>query len=184
MCNNKIKVNPPVAPAVPATSPSPNAITVISIADLDKAVAGADKVISGVLASLTERTDTALKQADEKMSEVAAEAQSRVIETLGAIVLLTIAAGVVMTLSITRPISKAVSVAETLARGELEIDIGETTRDETGQLLRALNKMNRNLVEIVGFQQRHFVSWYLRGFHFLDWEQLRRMTARPFLPTR
>ncbi len=121
--------------------------------ELDKAVAGADKVISGVLASLTERTDTALKQADEKMSEVAAEAQSRVIETLGAIVLLTIAAGVVMTLSITRPISKAVSVAETLARGELEIDIGETTRDETGQLLAAMKHMTSTLKQVIEGQR-------------------------------
>src|SRR5471032_1480912 len=87
--------------------------------ELDKAVAGADKVISAALANLTELTDASLKRADEKMSEVSSEAQTRVLETLGVIVVLTVAAGVYMTLSITRPIREAVALAETLARGDL-----------------------------------------------------------------
>jgi methyl-accepting chemotaxis protein len=122
--------------------------------ELDKAVAGADKAISGVLASLTERTDAALKLADERMNEVAAEAQSRVIETLGVIVVLTIIAGVVITLSITRPIGKAVDVAETLARGDLDVNIGETSRDETGQLLAAMKHMTTTMTQVIEGQRK------------------------------
>ena len=121
--------------------------------ELDKAVAGADKPISAALLSLTERTDASLKRADEKMNEVAAEAQSRVLETLAVIVLLTVAAGVFMTLSITRPIREAVTAAETLARGDLAVDIGETSRDETGQLLAAMKHMVATLKQVIEGQR-------------------------------
>ncbi|WP_296000127.1 methyl-accepting chemotaxis protein [Rugamonas sp.] len=122
--------------------------------ELDKAVAGADKVISAALASLTEKTDESLKRADQRMTEVSAEAQARVIETLAVIVVLTIAAGVFMTMSITRPIGKAVVVAETLARGDLNIDIGATTADETGQLLAAMKNMIATLKQVIEGQHK------------------------------
>jgi len=56
----------------------------------------------------------------------------------------------VLTRSITRPIREAVRVAETVAAGDLTSKIEATTRDETGQLLAALKRMNESLVEIVG----------------------------------
>ncbi len=122
--------------------------------ELDKAVAGADKPISAALLSLTARTDETLKQADLKMTEVSAEAQSRVLMTLAVSVLLTIAAGVLITLSITRPISRAVSVAETLARGDLSIEVDSSARDETGKLLAAMQHMIASLRQIIDSQAR------------------------------
>jgi methyl-accepting chemotaxis protein len=62
-------------------------------------------------------------------------------------------AGVVITLaiarSITRPLSKAVGIAEAVARGDLSIEAGATSRDEIGQLLRALHDMTGRLARIV-----------------------------------
>jgi methyl-accepting chemotaxis protein len=56
----------------------------------------------------------------------------------------------VVTRSITRPLQRAIGVAEEVAHGRLR-DRDETcTRDETGQLLAALNRMNRDLYRIVG----------------------------------
>lgn len=52
--------------------------------------------------------------------------------------------------SITRPISMAVGVAETVAAGDLRSTIEVTSTDETGQLLSALKAMNDKLAEIVG----------------------------------
>ena len=130
--------------------------------ELDKAVAGADKPISAALANLTQLTEVALKHADEEMNEVSAAAQKKVIETLVVTVLLSIAAGVVISLSITRPIGAAVAVAETLARGELEIDIPAPSRDETGQLLAAMKRMIGSFKQVID-GQRSVVAAANRG---------------------
>ena len=51
--------------------------------------------------------------------------------------------------SITGPIRQAVTVAETVAAGDLGSSIDATGSDETGQLLAALKRMNSSLVQIV-----------------------------------
>src|SRR5450830_1749997 len=53
-------------------------------------------------------------------------------------------------LSITRPLSRAVSIAETVAAGDLTSRIETGGKDETGKLLQALRTMNDNLLNIVG----------------------------------
>ncbi len=55
-----------------------------------------------------------------------------------------------VTRSITLPIAHAVAIAETVARGDLSSRIGATSKDEVGQLLGALGRMNDSLVQIVG----------------------------------
>jgi methyl-accepting chemotaxis protein len=52
--------------------------------------------------------------------------------------------------SITRPIEQAVTVAQSVAAGDLSSAIEVTTTDETGRLLAALKSMNDSLVRIVG----------------------------------
>ena len=73
--------------------------------------------------------------------------------TLG-LVALAIALGVVIALFITRsitaPLARAVSVAETVARGDLTARIEVTGNDEASQLLSALRHMNERLVDLVG----------------------------------
>jgi methyl-accepting chemotaxis protein len=71
---------------------------------------------------------------------------------LGLIVMI-IAAGftisVGVTRSITRPIKAAVNIANRVATGDLTGKIEITTRDETGELLKALKKMSDDLTQIV-----------------------------------
>ncbi len=55
-----------------------------------------------------------------------------------------------ITKMITRPIAEAVRVAETVSAGDLTSQIRATSKDETGQLLRALASMNESLVRVVG----------------------------------
>lgn len=64
--------------------------------------------------------------------------------------LLAIATGSFMTRTITRPINRAVLLAEAVAQGNLthRLDVG--TRDEIGRLLGALKQMTENLHGIVG----------------------------------
>jgi len=52
--------------------------------------------------------------------------------------------------SIVRPLGDAVKVAETVAAGDLTSRIEVQSRDETGQLMRALKNMNDSLAKVVG----------------------------------
>jgi methyl-accepting chemotaxis protein len=51
--------------------------------------------------------------------------------------------------SITRPLARAVQVAERVASGDLTSEVHVDSADETGQLLAALKRMNEGLVSIV-----------------------------------
>lgn len=51
---------------------------------------------------------------------------------------------------IVRPVQAAVKLANSVAAGDLTQDIQVRSKDETGQLLQALKRMNDNLVQIVG----------------------------------
>ncbi len=61
-----------------------------------------------------------------------------------------IALGLLISRSITAPLNQAVMLAETVARGDLTSRVTADHRDETGQLLAALGRMNESLVKIVG----------------------------------
>jgi methyl-accepting chemotaxis protein len=71
------------------------------------------------------------------------------------IVLLVVAVGIgaafslLIARSITRPLARAVQVAETVASGDLTSEVHVDSADETGQLLAALKRMNESLVSIV-----------------------------------
>jgi methyl-accepting chemotaxis protein len=55
-----------------------------------------------------------------------------------------------ITRSITGPINNAVNIAETVAAGDLTVQIDAVSTDETGRLLHALKHMNQNLIRMVG----------------------------------
>ncbi len=65
-------------------------------------------------------------------------------------VILGIGFAIYITRSIVAPIEQAVAVADRVSSGDLTSDITVTTKDETGQLMGALQKMNTNLLDIVG----------------------------------
>ncbi|MFD2273404.1 methyl-accepting chemotaxis protein [Undibacterium arcticum] len=56
----------------------------------------------------------------------------------------------VVTRSITRPLNKAVKIAQTVAAGDLTSRIDVRSTDEAGQLMQALYEMNLSLIRIVG----------------------------------
>ena len=62
---------------------------------------------------------------------------------------LVVAAAVLITRSITRPLASAVEVAQTIADGNLSGDFASDRRDEIGELMRAMKGMNDSLATIV-----------------------------------
>ncbi|WP_312548972.1 methyl-accepting chemotaxis protein, partial [Massilia sp.] len=92
------------------------------------------------------------KMATTRAEEAHATEQStRLMMIVLSLVSLAIAALVAWwnTRSITRPLARALNVANTVAAGDLTSRIEVTGRDETGMLLQALKSMNENLVRTV-----------------------------------
>jgi methyl-accepting chemotaxis protein len=123
-------------------------------ADLDKAVKGADKAIGAVFVNLGEITDGSIKRADRDMSDASAWAQQLITSALIVIAFLSLGAGVVITRSITRPLSEAVQVANKLEAGDLAIKIDSSSEDETGKLLQAMQGMVAKLTQVIEGQRR------------------------------
>ena len=91
------------------------------------------------------------------LDDAAAQIRSRyengrlLLISLGVVaILLGIACAYWITRSITRPITRAVEVAQAVSAGDLTSHIVVDSRDETGQLMHALKNMNDKLVSIVG----------------------------------
>ncbi|MGC7960551.1 HAMP domain-containing protein, partial [Salmonella enterica] len=61
------------------------------------------------------------------------------------VVLLAALLALLATRSITRPIAEAVTIAKTVAAGDLGSRIEVKRKDETGELLQALKEMNNSL---------------------------------------
>jgi methyl-accepting chemotaxis protein len=94
---------------------------------------------------------------EDKLNEEAAEAASQAYKTARAMVIslslvaivLGVLAAILITRSIVAPIGQAVKVAETVAQGDLTSRIQADSRDETGQLLRAMKTMQDSLIQVV-----------------------------------
>jgi len=75
-----------------------------------------------------------------------------------ALTAISIVLALIISLSVTRsivtPLRQAVTIAETVAAGDLTSQIHSDARDETGQLLQALAAMNKHLLQVVS-QVRH-----------------------------
>ncbi|MGJ7520457.1 methyl-accepting chemotaxis protein [Variovorax sp. LT1P1] len=94
------------------------------------------------------------RRAIDEMSQAIDEANSRSLQLGVLLTVLTLLAGACFAFftsrSITRPLRRAVEVAETVAAGDLRSHIEVQSTDETGQLMQALKKMNESLAKVVG----------------------------------
>ncbi|HEY9026109.1 MAG TPA: methyl-accepting chemotaxis protein [Burkholderiaceae bacterium] len=68
----------------------------------------------------------------------------------GSAVVLALALGWMLAAAVTRPLERCVTLAETVAAGDLSSRIVADRSDETGQLMAALGRMNDSLVAMVG----------------------------------
>ncbi|CAM3820519.1 methyl-accepting chemotaxis protein [Roseateles saccharophilus] len=77
-------------------------------------------------------------------------ASATVLIAAGAAAAIGAAMALLITRSVVTPIREAVAAAETVASGDLRLRLTATRKDEAGQLLAALQRMNDALVGIVG----------------------------------
>lgn len=79
-----------------------------------------------------------------------AAALSMMLTVAGLALVIGLIAAVWIPLSISRGLRRAVTVAESVAKGDLSVDARPTTRDEIGDVLGAMEKMNQSMREITG----------------------------------
>jgi methyl-accepting chemotaxis protein len=114
------------------------------------------EVLRPALAELKQAVNEQLELQSSVARTIAADAQATFESTRLMMIILAaisvVLAGLIAwwnTRSITRPMARALEVANTVAAGDLTSRIDVSTTDETGQLLQALKTMNENLVRTV-----------------------------------
>jgi methyl-accepting chemotaxis protein len=93
---------------------------------------------------------SSVAEAGESAEATYLEASKMMLGGAGIAALLALIAGVWVTLSITRPIGLAASVANRMAEGDLTARVTATSRDEAGMLLHAIGTMTERLSQVVG----------------------------------
>src|SRR5450830_273893 len=117
------------------------------------AVGDAAQSFSAVMAALTKDVEINIAGADNATAAAATSYQQALIVSSSVIVitlLLGALLAVMVTRSITQPLTIGVSVAEAVAQGDLTSKFDIQGRDEPADLLRSLQHMNDRLVDIVG----------------------------------
>ena len=101
--------------------------------------------VEAVVTYQTQLFDAASSQIDTLYADAA-----RILAIIGvATILFGAGCGVFLTRSITRPLARAVGLAQQVASGDLTADIQVSSRDEVGDLLAALKIMNESLLKTV-----------------------------------
>lgn len=119
-----------------------------------------DALVKGMDRAPTEKIDQIVAFVSERSEEIrdqnrqTAQAQSELAEKtilIALIILTAIGAGFTYWIitSVTRPLNSAITIARTVASGDLTTKINVVSKDETGQLMLALKDMNENLMRIV-----------------------------------
>jgi methyl-accepting chemotaxis protein len=106
-------------------------------------------VMSGAIGRDVDFQTQGAEAAYQSSQATYSSARLAIIGLLAAAVLVGAAMAFVITRSIVRPLDSAVKVAEAVAEGNLTSAITATGGDEVSQLLRALQRMNASLVNIV-----------------------------------
>ena len=103
-----------------------------------------------LLTALVERKVANAKEANEQITGIYLDSRTQMIALVIIAAVLGFGIGILVTRSITRPLNRAVSVADALAAGDLGIQVEVNSKDETGQLLNAMKNMTERLRSVMG----------------------------------
>ncbi|KFX18604.1 methyl-accepting chemotaxis protein [Pectobacterium parvum] len=130
--------------------------SLVSAGNTDAAAEEYFNVTRVTQAKYTSKVHEFIDVQDDKMSSSAREvgdSYKNALMVLATIIIISALAGLIIasliTRSVTQPIKEALGVAENVAKGDLTSEIYTDRKDETGQLLSALNNMNSSLRQIV-----------------------------------
>ena len=114
--------------------------------------------VVSVQASLAKMKEILFKDEDAAKRELKAVQTRALVLTVAltlSIILFSVVGGVFFVKSITHPVQRALAAVETVARGDLSVEIGAVkSEDEMGQLLRSMKNMVSNLNSLAAAAQR------------------------------
>jgi len=116
---------------------------------LDKVFVPASAGYQDTMRQLVELQRQSIDETARAIEVVAEDSRTLLLLLEGLILVLGMICARYLTLSITRPLSTAVNISRRVAGGDLSGEVEVRSRDETGQLLQALQDMNNNLRGIV-----------------------------------
>ena len=99
------------------------------------------------IASIVELNQHLMKQAEEEAANQYSSARELLLAAVAVVLLIGAAAGIWMSLSISRGLGRAVGLANEVAKGDLDQQVAVTSDDEIKDLIVALNGMTANLRE-------------------------------------
>ncbi|NWA46661.1 HAMP domain-containing protein, partial [Pseudomonas reactans] len=111
---------------------------------LPKAVTSGD-VVDKLIGQVTRGKQDRAAEANQQINDIATSSQTQMIALVIAATLMGMLIGVLVTRSITRPLNGAVDAANRMAAGDLSQDLPVISKDETGQLLAAMQNMTVRL---------------------------------------
>lgn len=121
----------------------------VSIAEIDASIKGADKPLNQALKELLKLNSDSTKSSSLAFSSVV----KSTIFQIEIFVLIAIVVGIVtallITYSITAPLSQALKISQSIAKGNLDSKIDDFYNDETGKLLKEMQHMSRVIQTIV-----------------------------------
>jgi methyl-accepting chemotaxis protein len=110
----------------------------------------AREAMTAVTDAYFDHEKASVAEAGQTAEDAYLEASKMMLSGAGIAAVLALIAGVWVTLSITRPISLAASVANRMAEGDLTARVTADSRDEAGMLLQAISTMTEKLSQVVG----------------------------------
>jgi methyl-accepting chemotaxis protein len=106
-------------------------------------------VLDDLMTDMTHAKEESAKQASEDNTVLYEQSRNLMIGTIAFGLVLGIAFGFLLTRGVTRPLQQAVAAANRLADGDLTVEVTSSARDETGQLLQAMQRMIARLSQVV-----------------------------------
>ena len=106
-------------------------------------------VLDEMMNELTRLKEERAKATVDAATEIYKNGRDAMLALIGIGVVVGIALGLIISRSVTRPLGVAVDAANRLSEGDLTVDITVTSKDETGQLLQALQNMIAKLEAVV-----------------------------------
>jgi methyl-accepting chemotaxis protein len=120
------------------------------LAELSKSVRSSSDELDMLMSELGDVKEANASKANDATDEIYNSGTKTLVAFIVGGVLLGVGLGFFISRSVTKPIGKAVDVANALAEGDLSILIETTSKDEAGQLLMAMRRMVEKLQQVVG----------------------------------
>jgi methyl-accepting chemotaxis protein-1 (serine sensor receptor) len=121
---------------------------------VDGLVRGKDRPLDDKLEAIVDSLQAQAAKESARVAQEAAAQERTMLLVMGGVMAAVLVAGLVLGLWITRgitlPLQRAVHASRRVADGDLTVELQSTSRDEVGQLLRAMSEMSGNLRGVVG----------------------------------